>query len=131
MDEKTIEQIIASERIDKEIDSQIEAIDEVRIHFDWRPAVKDGRIIFQAGVIRGEKHSSISFEVDLGKLSEVELEQLRDFLTRRHAGLTTAYETTRAITWLLDRSVAQAQPRLSDHDRQIKVHELLLFHQLP
>jgi hypothetical protein len=48
------------------------------------------------------------------------------FLARRHSGLTSGYEITRAVVWLLDLSLGQQQPDLSKADRDIKVRELLL-----
>src|SRR6266478_9867861 len=50
------------------------AVDEVEVHFDWRPAVQDGCVVFQADIVRGGRRSAISFEVDLHKLSQTELE---------------------------------------------------------
>jgi hypothetical protein len=113
-----------------EIDSA-EIVDEVDVYLDWRPSVENGHLLFQTRIMRGALASRVDFEIDLGKLREAELQQLSDFLSRRHAGPTSGYEVTRTITWLLDRSIAQAQPGLGDHNRQTKVRELLLFHQRP
>jgi hypothetical protein len=126
MNEKTPVKL-TFERIVKEIDPG-EVVDEVRLEFDWAPVMKDGVIIFQTRITRKSQISQVNFQVDLTKLCETELQQLSDFLARRHAGLTSGYEVTRTITWLLNRSIAQAQVGLSDHERQAKVRELLLFY---
>jgi galactitol-specific phosphotransferase system IIC component len=132
MDEKPIEQIndstelaevLASVR--KEIDP-VATVDEVDIYFDWHPSVENGRLLFQTRIIRGTLASRVDFEIDLGKLREVELKQLSDFLSRRHTGLTSGYEVTRTVVWLLDLSLGQQQPGLSKADRDSKVRELLL-----
>jgi hypothetical protein len=129
MDEKTIVKL-TSEQVVKEIDS-VEVVDEVEIYFDWLiPPQLNGRIIFQAHITRGGRTSAVDFEIDLGRLSGVELEQLHGFLARRHAGLTDGYEMTRGVVWLLDRSLAQQRPELDKSARDSQVRELLLSHSL-
>ncbi len=102
------------------------AVDEVEVHFDWRPAVQNGRVVFQADIVREGRRSAISFQIDLHRLEHVELEQLNTFLARRHAGLTDGYAITRTIVWLLDISLRQNEPLLSEEDRCAKVRELLM-----
>jgi hypothetical protein len=101
--------------------------DPVGISFDYQPAVENGCVTFQVRIDRGGQISATDFEINLGKLSHDELEKLRDFLAARHAGLGDAYDITRAVVWLLDRSIAQQRPLLSKFDRDSQVRELLLF----
>ena len=119
---------LTSERIVKEID-RVKVVDEVDLYFDWRPSIENGQFLFQTRIMRGALASRIDFELDLTKLREAELQQLADFLSRRHSGLTSGYEVTRKIVWLLDLSLQQAQPSLSKALRDITVRELLLYGQ--
>jgi hypothetical protein len=102
--------------------------DPVNINFDWLPNPRDGRVVFQIRISRRGQISATDFEIDLCKLAHDELESLNTFLSRCHAGLGDGYEITRIACWLVDRSIAQAEPSLSDHDRGAKVRELLLAH---
>jgi hypothetical protein len=101
-------------------------LDKVELHFDWRPAVENGRITFVADLIRGKEHSAISFEIRLPELTGAQLTQIQIFLERRQAGLTTHYEMARILCWLVDCSIVQTNPGLSQKDRDTKVRELLL-----
>lgn len=98
----------------------------VRLTFDWAPLVVDGRITLKTSVRRGAQSSSLDFEVDLLQMSPDELEQLRDFLSRRHAGQMPAAEVAKTIAWLVDCSLRQAQPQLSPEQREVQVRERLL-----
>jgi hypothetical protein len=99
--------------------------DHVGIQFDWRPAI-DGRVAFITQIRRAEQRSAIDFEVDLRRLAPIELQRLERFLSRRHAGLTSASEVAATLSWLLDCSLQQGQPTLAVHERQATVRALLL-----
>jgi hypothetical protein len=116
---------LTSKRIVKEI-TPVEVLDEVQLEFDWVPVMENGVIIFQTRVTRRNQTSQVDFQIDLTKLRETELQQVSDFLSRRHADLTSGYEVTRAVVWLLDLALGQQQPGLSKVARDSKIRELLL-----
>jgi hypothetical protein len=60
------------------------------------------------------------------KLSRSHLKRLESFLAARHAGLTSATEVAATLSWLLDRSIQQAEPSLALHEREAMVRALLL-----
>jgi hypothetical protein len=104
-------------------------LDKVEVHFDWRSTVENGRILFQADLVRGDKYSAIRFEIDLLRLNQPELTQLYLFLERRHSGVTTHYEMARILYWLVDCSIVQAQTGWNKSLRDSKIRELLLYGQ--
>lgn len=98
----------------------------VGVQFDWDTPTKIGGIVFRARLERAGQISTNTFEIDLLKLKHAELEQLHLFLGRRHAGLTTHYEMSWHLAWLLEISIQQTEPQLSPAERQRKVRQLLL-----
>jgi hypothetical protein len=103
--------------------------DEVRIKLDWTPSITHGRIVFHISVLRRGIQSSSNCEIDLGCLDPLQIERLHNFLSLRHAGVTSAADVTREVAWLLDISLCQARPELNKSDRDLRVRELLLVHQ--
>ncbi len=93
--------------------------DWVKIEFDWQ---MDSPIQFQVRISRRDQYSAISFTIDLSKLTGTDLQKLHDFLVGRPKG----YWLIRKITWLLDISLVQQMPFLSEENRHAKVRELLL-----
>jgi hypothetical protein len=101
--------------------------DHVGIEFDWEvPASAGEPIIFLADIVRGDQASSIRFQLDVNKLKANELERLHDFLARFHARLTSPYELSWHLSWLVEAWLTQTQPELSPQDRHAKVRALLL-----
>src|SRR5260221_1111989 len=101
------------------------SLDQVELQFDW-VAATDGRTMFSLGVASSEQNSRVDLEIDLLKLTPVELCRLEDFLVRRHAGLTSSTEVAVTAAWLLDSSLQQSQTLLKYYERQALVRTLLL-----
>jgi hypothetical protein len=107
------------------INSTTGSQDQVRINFDWDFPIAN-LVRFKACIERADQRSMVDFEVDLQRLTPVELQRLGDFLARRHANRTTAVEVTRVIAWLADISLSQTRVDLSVPERLALVRQLLL-----
>src|SRR6266576_1426376 len=94
---------------------------QVTIYFDWIAGVAGGPVKFKIRIDRCGQSSRIDFEIDLLKLGANELERLRNFLLRRHAGITSSTEVVADASWLLDCSLKQTEPASSLAERQTKV----------
>jgi hypothetical protein len=98
---------------------------EVAMSFDWLPEVQDRYAIFQVRLRRGERHSWFNINLDLGRLSKPDLEQVQSILVRRQNELSEGREIASAISWLL--AVASAQEGFSKEERKVRIRELMLF----
>jgi hypothetical protein len=103
----------------------------VEVSFDWEPHVEECRVSFQICIRRRGQKSALNFEVDLNQLSALEQERLYAFLARRHAGTSTHYDLAWNISWLLEISLRQKEPKLAPTERRTKMRELLLAGQEP
>jgi hypothetical protein len=98
-------------------------VDVADIHFDWEvPSRADEVLTFMLDIARGARTSSIRFNIDLAKLTGVDLQRLHDLLAERPKGYQLTYE----IAWLLSVSLEQEMPAANLEGRQQKVRELLL-----
>jgi hypothetical protein len=103
--------------------------DQVEMAFDWNTEVQDGHITFQVRLRRGERHSSFDINLELGRLSKPDLEQVQTILVRRQAQLLDAHEIAATIRWLLE--VALTQQGLTTQEREAQICTLLLSDSAP
>jgi len=66
--------------------------DQNRISFDWLPELKDGRIIFEVRLQRGERENAFDIGIDPTQLGESGDKELRTIITRRQNELSKAEE---------------------------------------
>jgi hypothetical protein len=102
---------------------------QATISFDWLSELKDGRLIFQVRITRGEKESSFDIGIELDQLQKSELEYLQNILSRRQDLLSDSRELYASTAWLLE--TALSQEGLGKEERQTKIDTLLLRDALP
>jgi hypothetical protein len=97
---------------------------QATIFFDWLPELKDGRLIFQVGLTRGDQQSGFDIGIDLDQLQQSELKRLQIIVARRQNRLSGSQEIYASVAWLL--GIALTQEGLSKEERQAKIDALLL-----
>jgi hypothetical protein len=98
--------------------------DEATISLDWLPELKDGRLVFQVRLTRGDQSSAFDVGIDPARLQQSEFERLQTVLARRQNLLSGSQEIYTSIAWLL--GIALTQEGLSKEERQAKIDALLL-----
>jgi hypothetical protein len=102
------------------------ALEPIKIDCDWHYQ-RDQKVLFDFRVERVGQKSNVEILIDLLRLDKNQAERLKDFLERLHAHQTSAMERVRTTAWLVDLSLRQQRPEVTQAQRDAEVRALLLF----